>query len=526
MRGFLQAIMIMEINSNLILSPKELTKRGHTEEEVNEKLSLPNPEYTNAMRFSGKRRFYKPIPKTISYLFKDAKGNFILPRYFLNGEDVVGAVDSQVYGRNTKYSCTIKLRDYQEVFFKNTLEVMMSTSGILLEAACGTGKTILGIYLSHKIGKQTLILVPTYYLANQWSVRIKEVTKASVFILDSKTTEIPTDSDFTIVVMDLFVLRVLPKEIVKNIGHIILDEAHRVGAESYLPILNAVPAYRRTALTATFRRNDGVHNILKYHFGEIFKMESPFLPPKVVPVMTGVQFKYLLKKEKRTEILLEYFKERKIQYSETATIVTFDVSADSLRELLEVEVKERIINKTVYKTLSILLTKSKNAPYTLVDTFLNEHSGRRKLVISLIRRSLEEGRTVLFLSKRKDILKLLYKYFADFGPVLIISETKERTLEEEDYLQNKCPLILGVTQLAKEGLDIDRLDTLIVHLPSRDVEQALGRISRTHPHKQFPIAFYLLDNFPMAYAIYKNAQKYFKPQPAVTLKRFRWGVWK
>ena len=36
--------------------------------------------------------------------------------------------------------------------------------------------------------------------------------------------------------------------------------------------------------------------------------------------------------------------------------------------------------------------------------------------------------------------------------MLIISETKERTPEEEAYLQNECRLIFGVTQLAKEGL--------------------------------------------------------------------------
>lgn len=515
----------MIINSNLIVTLKELQRLGYTEEKVEESLSLPNPQYVTSARFGNKGRFFSRVPKTISYLFKDKDGKFVLPRYYLSEKEKVKLVlseDQQIYGRNVKYNCTIKMREYQREFLTPEVQQQIrNNSGVLLEAACGTGKTILGIYLSFLFKKQTLVLVPTYYLAKQWKSRIEGVTDASVFILSSESKELPTNMDFTIIVMDLFVLRAFPKEFIRNVGHIILDEAHRVGAETYLPILNVIPAYRRTALTATFRRNDGVHKILKYHFGELFAMKSPFAPPKVYPILTGVEFKYLLKQEKRTELLEEYFEERSIPFRKTATTITFDTPADSIRDLLEEEVRTKRITKTLYKAIATLLTKSKKAPYVSVDTYLNEHSGRRKLVIALIKMSLESGRTVLFLSKRKDTLRVLYKYFEEYKPVMIVSETKERTLEEETYLQEECQLILGVTQLAKEGLDIDRLDTLIIHLPSRDVEQALGRISRLHPKKQEPVAFYLLDNFPMAYAIYKNAQKYFTPEKATTLKGLR-----
>ena len=92
--------------------------------------------------------------------------------------------------------------------------------------------------------------------------------------------------------------------------------------------------------------------------------------------------------------------------------------------------------------------------------------------------------------------------------MLIISETNARSKDDEEYLQNRCQLILGVTQLAKEGLDIDRLDTLIIHLPMKDTEQAIGRIARLHPHKKSPMAFYLLDNCPITWAVFNNAKKF------------------
>ena len=93
--------------------------------------------------------------------------------------------------------------------------------------------------------------------------------------------------------------------------------------------------------------------------------------------------------------------------------------------------------------------------------------------------------------------------------MLIVSETNSRSDEDEKYLQTKCPLIFGVNQLAKEGLDIDRLDTLIIHLPMADTEQAIGRISRLCEGKKQPIAFYLVDKCPLTFATFSKAKKTF-----------------
>ena len=93
--------------------------------------------------------------------------------------------------------------------------------------------------------------------------------------------------------------------------------------------------------------------------------------------------------------------------------------------------------------------------------------------------------------------------------MLVVSETNKRTDEENRYLQKECRLILGVTQLAKEGLDIDRLDTLIIHLPMADTEQAVGRISRLCEGKKTPMCLYLLDDCPVAYSVFSKAKKSF-----------------
>ena len=493
----------MDIGSNIVATKDDLLNIGITLDKLKEDLTLPNPEYSRTVRFN-KGRFYKKIDPYLCYL--EVKGDkYIIPRYYV--EDCECDNDYRVTGRSLSSHSFIKLRDYQEDFINANLSTINAHSGVLIEAPCGHGKTVMGLWLSYMRGVQTMILVPTYYLAEQWKQRIKEFSDSSVFIVKSTDKEVPIDSDFTIVSLDLFSCRHLPNELVENIGHIILDEAHRVGADTYLPILNEIPAFYRTALTATFRRSDGVHRILKYHFGEHIKMNNRFPKPRIYTFRTNVRIKYLLSKSKKYVAFLDFLDSQGVRYRETKSAIEFDEPVERLRVVLENIYKRGDIRKTPYHEVASCLKRSLEMPYSVVDSYLNEHSGRRKQSIRLIQECLNAGRTVLFLSKRKDILRSLHKYFAKYKPMLIIGDNKLSNAEVE-YLQNTCPLIFGVTQLAKEGLDIDRLDTLIIHLPIKDTEQAIGRISRLCDKKRFPIGIYLLDDCPITYAVFNNSKKF------------------
>lgn len=492
----------MEVGSNIVATASELKVLGADIETLKEDLTLPNPEYANMMRF-GKGRFYKKIDTHICYL-KKVGDEYIVPRYYM-GE--LGKYGNE--GRDMSIDFKFKLRDYQQKFWDENSHCLDESTGILFEAGCGSGKTIMAIYFSTLRGKQSLVLVPTYYLAKQWKQRIEEATDANCVILTSKDTEIPVNRDFTIVVMDLFTCRHLPKELIENVGHVILDEAHRVGADTYLPILDEIPAKYRTALTATFRRADGVHRVLKYHFGYHIKMENRFPKPLVYGVRTGVEVKGVVSKNRKHTNFLEFLDSVGYPYHETDSAIALNPIKE-LRDKLEKKYKSGSMTKTAYHEVVSCLSKASEMSYSVVESYLDSHSGRRKTAIRVIQECLDAGRTVLFLSKRKSTLKALHKYFAKYKPMLIVSETNERSDEDEAYLQNTCPLIFGVTQLAKEGLDIDRLDTLIIHLPMKDTEQAIGRISRLCDDKKFPVCLYLLDDSPITYATYNNAKKYFR----------------
>lgn len=494
-------MLYMVVNSNITCAREELPKLGIDFETLKSDLTLPNPEYSNLVRF-GKGRFYKKVPPKICYL-KKSGGNYLVPRYY-KGETGMYGNEGADFSVRFKF----KLRDYQQTFIDNNISAINENTGILLEASCGTGKTIMAIYLSIMRGKQTMVLVPTYYLAEQWKQRIEESTDARCAILASKDKEMPVDYDFTIIALDLFTCRTLPGEFVSNIGCVVLDEAHRVGAETYIPVLDEIPAKYRIALTATFRRTDNVHKILAYHFGKHLKMGSNFPKPLVYGIRTGVHVRGVVSKNRKHERFLDFLDSIEYPYNETDAAIELDPK-DELRELLEKQYAKGGMTKSAYHEISACLFKAAEMRYPTVESYLDSHSGRRKLAIRIIRECMDAGRTVLFLSKRKATLKALHGYFAEYKPMLIVSETNKRTDEENDYLQNRCPLVFGVNQLAKEGLDIDRLDTLIMHLPMVDTEQAVGRISRLHEGKKFPVAFYLVDYCPITYSVYSKAKKFF-----------------
>lgn len=488
--------------SNLHLTEKDIINFGSSLAEVTKDLTLPNPEYENFIRFK-KGSFYKKIDKHICYLQKDGD-KFVLPRYYFGEPEKLTWVGKPLSTNLFK----AELREYQMEFFEKHSEILKRGTGQLFEASCGSGKTVIAIYHALKVGRKSLVLVPTYYLANQWKLRIEEFTDCTCTVVTAMAKEVPMDSDFTIVVMDTFSVRVLPKELTKNIGHVILDEAHRAGADTYLPILNEIPAKFRTALTATFRRADGVHKILKFHFGEHLKMESRFPPAKLYTIPTGVTVRGAVNRNVFTDRAFTYLEEA-TKINLTANFAEFE-APKKWEETLNEKLRSREINKTTYMEISRPIRKAVKLQYTTVEGYLSENSRRRKILVKLVRESLNAGRTVLFLSKRKATLKIMYKLFKDVKPMLIISETNSMNEKDKEYLQNKCPLVLGVIQLAKEGLDIDRLDTLILDLPMKDTEQAIGRILRQHPDKKSPLCIYPIDNCPLSYAVFNNAKKFIK----------------
>lgn len=83
----------------------------------------------------------------------------------------------------------------------------------------------------------------------------------------------------------------------------------------------------------------------------------------------------------------------------------------------------------------------------------------------------------------------------------------EREQAIEDMRTGRKNLLFATYALAKEGLDIPRLDRLFLTTPQKDyavVAQSIGRIARTFEGKGNPIVYDFVDNIGYCAKAYKK----------------------
>jgi len=131
--------------------------------------------------------------------------------------------------------------------------------------------------------------------------------------------------------------------------------------------------------------------------------------------------------------------------------------------------------------------------YTQLINSVCEDDRRNDLIASLI----DQERSVLVLSDRIDHCKRL----ADIIPgaeSMTGSLGRKKRLDIMDRARSGALRIICATTVADEGLDIPRLDTVVLACPSKNIQkitQRIGRILRPHPDKQTPRVYDIVDSF-------------------------------
>ena len=137
--------------------------------------------------------------------------------------------------------------------------------------------------------------------------------------------------------------------------------------------------------------------------------------------------------------------------------------------------------------------------YTNLTTSLSEDFERNQLIEKILKDC--EGHSILVLGDRLNQLYGLQDLI-HYGVVIDGSMTsKKAKAQREQYIQDmregKETLLFATYGLAKEGLDIPRLDRLILASPHRDkatIIQAVGRIERKFEGKTSALVYDLVDN--------------------------------
>lgn len=458
--------IIIKKDAGIIIPTKLIPSRLITK--LKRLATFPNIEFYKKMRM---RLPTYPLTRFI-FAGEIRKDNLILPRGVLEksvslleeAKAEIEIIDERPKFKKIKIKFTGELTKPQ----KQAVRKLSKKEIGVLVATPGCGKTVMGCHLIAKRRLPTLVLVHKQPLINQWQSRILEFTdfdKKEIGIVSGSKKK-PKGK------IDIAMLQTLTrmggvKEFLSNYDHIIIDECHHIPAISFEDILKQTKARYILGLTATPYRKDGLEKLLFYQCGDVVhNMES------------------------ETEKNLE---------------------------------KSVIIKETGFRFND---EAGNNLPIHMLWSELTENENRNNMIVEDITATLNDNRTTLVISDRKEHLKILKekteekldknckaKLFRLDGE--LSSKSRREILSElqKSYEQDNKYCLFATSSLIGEGVDIAELDTLILGLPlsfeGRMVQYA-GRLNRYHKDKtDIKIYDYLDSHSTIALKMYKNRVKFY-----------------
>ncbi len=437
--------MLIEKSNNLtVTNPTDLMILA-----VKKNLILLNPEFAKKSRMN---LWTGNTPRTIS-LFEVHGDKLILPYGALDllppssYKDAI-LVSNFKQGEEIDYHADIPLYDYQT----EAVRAMCTAGYGILQSAAGSGKTQMGIAIAAKLKRRTLWLCHTRDLINQSRDRAKQYVDEDLIgtITDGKVNigkGITFATIQTMSKLDLAQYR-------DYWDVIITDEVHRVSGSPttmtmYHKVLNSLAARHKFGLSATVHRADDMIIATKALVGDIaYRVPDEAVADKIMRV----------------------------------GICPVDTS---------LMMSDKVLNTD--GTIN----------YVKLINYLCEDSTRNRLIIDSILEN--EDRPSLILSDRIHHLETLKAMLPDRmqNEAVLISgkmSTKKGKAEREQAIEDMRTgakkYLFATYSLAKEGLDIPRLERLYLTTPQRDyavITQAIGRVARTFNGKADPICYDFID---------------------------------
>jgi hypothetical protein len=327
-----------------------------------------------------------------------------------------------------------QLTDAQHQAAKAILEY---DNGVIV-APPGFGKTVLGTYLIAQRKCSTLILVHRQPLLEQWRSQI------GIFLgQDAKAIDQLGGGKRKLTgQIDIAMIQSLSRkdtvdDSVAEYGQVIIDECHHLPAVSFERVLSEVTARYVVGLTATPQRRDGHQPIFHMQVGPVrFKIDP------------------------RSQLAQRPFDHRLV-VRETGfdpPVQPSDTSIQALYGLLVADEK------------------------------------RNEQIIGDVIMAVEEGRSPILLTERKEHLEHLYERLKRFVRHIIVlrggrSAKERREIDEQlaSIPMDEERLLLATGRYIGEGFDDARLDTLFLVLPvswKGTLVQYAGRLHRLHPGKR------------------------------------------
>lgn len=357
-------------------------------------------------------------------VYKENSTHMYLPKFY--GLSKLGEPNVNITppGKDIDISFNLSLQEHQKIPAQKTLEAYYEKGGGILSLPCAFGKTIISLYFVSQLKKKTLVIVHKEFLMNQWVERIQfALPSAKIGIIQGNKCEIE-GKDIILGMLQTLSMRDFAKDAFDDIGHVIIDECHRIPSRIFSKALFRIHSTYMLGLSATPNRKDGLTKILKWFVGDIiYSVKSN--EKNIVKVN-----RYLLESDNES-------------YSEEI----FNFKG-------QVQMATMVNNITFYK-------KRTNLIIQLVKEELEKHENRQFLILSDRRQQLNEMEELLHEEKIMSV-------------GFYVGGMKKEKLKENE----SCRVLLGTYPMANEGLDIPSLNALVLATPKSDIIQTVGRISR------------------------------------------------
>jgi superfamily II DNA or RNA helicase len=263
---------------------------------LKKKLTLVNPKYRDAVKYA--RWVGRNLKKELHFYTLD--GNEILfPRGFGNQAVLlcrkmgweVEVLDQRRTLAPVDFSFTGSLRPYQE---KACSAIIAREFGVL-EAATGSGKTVMAAAIIAGRRQPALILIHTKELLYQWQERIRTFLGLEAALIG--------DGSYAVAEVTVGLIHTVKKhltELPAQFGHIIVDECHRTPSSMFTDIIKEFDCRFMLGLTATPIRRDGLTELIHWYIGDpvhrVNQQEldrhGAVLKPRIIIRPTAFTFNY------------------------------------------------------------------------------------------------------------------------------------------------------------------------------------------------------------------------------------------
>jgi len=410
------------------------------------KVSLGSPEIAKLKRELRVSPFLPGSQYPQYYImYRVSSNSLYIPKFY--GLKTLGAPQkiTEQCGEKHTFKISGEPRDYQKDVIEKIYNELLTNDSCIASLYTGWGKTFAAIYLIYKLGVKSIIVVNKDSLLQQWDKQIRLFLGIVPSIIQGKLVN--TDSMVSIGMIQSISTKEYSKDTFSEYGLCIYDEVHHNCSKVFSNVFYKIGTKHNLGLTATISRADKLDFVIGWFLGNIT------VNIKQITILPTVE-------------IHKYYPDEPVVgcYASNGKI---------------------------------------NIPSTLTNALKDPK--RDSFIVDKIKELYKSDRNILVLTDRRQHCENLNRQLEGYSTGLYLGGMGNELLEES----NTKRIIIATYQMASEGYDNPKLDTLILASPKKNIEQATGRILR-QKNKNSPLIIDIIDSFQIFTFWARGRQRFYK----------------